>query len=219
MIKKRERIFLIILNGFSFLVFTLLFIASLNNSIPSSFDYSLYQNVGLWQRPFLNNIMVSISSFFHPGVLLFLTILFFPLFLIKKDSLHGIIFLLSTFFGIVSALILKEIISSVRPIGIIPETSFGFPSAHATVAATFFISALLTLRDYIKNNAIENIITALGIIVLILVGLSRVYLQVHWFTDFLAGFTLGLFWVTFFIIIYYFDFKDFKTKNDKTSSR
>jgi membrane-associated phospholipid phosphatase len=36
----------------------------------------------------------------------------------------------------------------------------------------------------------------------ILIGFSRVYLNVHWFSDVIAGFALGLFWLTFLILLF-----------------
>ncbi|MBU2233477.1 phosphatase PAP2 family protein, partial [Patescibacteria group bacterium] len=47
---------------------------------------------------------------------------------------------------------------------------------------------------------------------IMLVGFSRIYLKVHWFSDVMAGFTLGLFWLTFLILIFAVVIKLFKDK-------
>lgn len=189
------------------MVFTFLFSGFLNGFLPGAFDNSVYQSVSIWQGPTLTEFMILVSSVMQPAVLLFLAVLAFFIFLMKRDPVHGFIFFLSTLFGIFSALAIKEILEVARPEGIIAQDGYSFPSIHAVAAATFFLAAAIALRDNLKDGFIEDTVVILSMILLFLVGLSRLYLQVHWFSDILGGFSLGLFWVTFFIIIYHLKVK------------
>lgn len=71
-----------------------------------------------------------------------------------------------------------------------------FPSGHALFAASVFggLAVLLTAR--IRNRLLELAIWLVAILLILLVGLSRVYLGVHYPSDVLAGYAIGAIWVT-----------------------
>jgi undecaprenyl-diphosphatase len=72
-----------------------------------------------------------------------------------------------------------------------------FPSGHAMLSAVTFLTlgALLTRME--KSRRIRAFIMSLAIIMTLLVGLSRVYLGVHWPSDVLAGWSVGAAWASF----------------------
>jgi undecaprenyl-diphosphatase len=71
-----------------------------------------------------------------------------------------------------------------------------FPSGHALYAASVFggLAVLLTAR--IRNRLLQLAIWFVAISLILLVGLSRVYLGVHYPSDVLAGYAIGIIWVT-----------------------
>ena len=71
-----------------------------------------------------------------------------------------------------------------------------FPSGHALYAASVFggLAVLLTAR--IRNRLFQLAIWVVAISLILLVGLSRVYLGVHYPSDVLAGYAIGVIWVT-----------------------
>lgn len=96
--------------------------------------------------------------------------------------------------------ILKEIFARERPnfLRIIEETHYSFPSAHAMVSAAIYTMCILVLNHEVKNKKIRIIGTAVGIFIPFMIGLSRVYLGVHYISDVIGGFLLG-FALSFFI--------------------
>jgi undecaprenyl-diphosphatase len=73
--------------------------------------------------------------------------------------------------------------------------NFSFPSGHSTQIAAFALSlALLVYRS--SSTSLSRIITGLSILVAIAVGISRIYLQIHYPSDVLAGAMLAVLWVT-----------------------
>ena len=95
--------------------------------------------------------------------------------------------------------ILKAIFQRSRPIGInlIEESSYSFPSGHSLTAMAFY--GFIIYLIYKSNLKYKKIyVIALSILIL-LIGLSRVYLGVHFITDVLGGFTFSLFYVIIFI--------------------
>ena len=71
-----------------------------------------------------------------------------------------------------------------------------FPSGHALYAASVFggLAVLVTAR--IRNPLLRLLIWFVAIALILLVGLSRVYLGVHYPSDVLAGYAIGVIWVT-----------------------
>jgi undecaprenyl-diphosphatase len=115
--------------------------------------------------------------------------------------------LLLAFFGLGGGLLLetliKLIVQRARPENsLITETGFSFPSGHATMSLILFTLLLLTFKNDIKNNALKWVFIVCNITLILLIGLSRIYLNVHWFSDVIGGFALGLFWLTLLILVF-----------------
>ncbi|RYG00826.1 MAG: phosphatase PAP2 family protein [Caulobacteraceae bacterium] len=72
--------------------------------------------------------------------------------------------------------------------------SQSFPSGHSTAAAATFLTLATVLASVESNRRTKALIYALAITAMIAVGVSRVYLGVHWPTDVLAGWALGATW-------------------------
>ena len=104
---------------------------------------------------------------------------------------------------------LKDVINSARPIGesgirslrIETATGQSFPSGHTQGAASFWVSCIIAIR--------RKWIYIVGILAILLVGYSRLYLGVHWPIDVAGGIAIGTMWV--FISNYIFEYAE-KTK-------
>ena len=71
--------------------------------------------------------------------------------------------------------------------------SASFPSGHATGSAAFFLSLYFVLAH--KNMRWRLLAAVLGLLMVIWISTSRLYLQVHYPSDILAGLALGTTWV------------------------
>jgi undecaprenyl-diphosphatase len=80
---------------------------------------------------------------------------------------------------------LKNFYARPRPFAA-EETGFSFPSGHAMVGALFYLSLILSLSRGL-GGAWRRALLAGGILFVLWLGLSRVYLGVHYPTDVLAG--------------------------------
>ncbi|HEX3233167.1 MAG TPA: phosphatase PAP2 family protein [Gemmatimonadales bacterium] len=86
----------------------------------------------------------------------------------------------------------KDLVHRIRPPGAVPLhlVSYSFPSGHATASTAVLITlSYLLAREGLLSHRAALLIGWLGPL---LVGLSRIYLDVHWTTDVLGGWGLGL---------------------------
>ncbi|PZR64419.1 MAG: acid phosphatase [Chloroflexi bacterium] len=97
--------------------------------------------------------------------------------------------------------LIKNIVARARPDvihALAAVRGFSFPSGHATLSATLYgVVAVLIWRTRWPLRLRVAAITALGVLV-VLVGLSRIYLGVHYPSDVLAGWLLGTAMVSLF---------------------
>ena len=78
---------------------------------------------------------------------------------------------------------------------LVVEHSYSFPSGHATSSMVFYGALLLLLPIFIKHKPLLRTIQVLLGIFILLIGISRIYLGVHFPSDILAGFALSLGWL------------------------
>lgn len=90
--------------------------------------------------------------------------------------------------------LLKNIIARPRPAGImlVNATGYSFPSGHAMVNIALYGMVILLVWKYIENKKLRYIITAVCASLILAIGYSRVYLGVHYTTDVLGGWVIGL---------------------------
>lgn len=97
----------------------------------------------------------------------------------------------------VSTEVLKLFYERARP-DLVPHGSYvyshSFPSGHSTLSAATFLTTAIILASLEPRRRAKTFIFGVAILLTVGVGLSRVYLGVHWPTDVLAGWTLGAGW-------------------------
>lgn len=90
-----------------------------------------------------------------------------------------------------------------------------FPSGHALMSVTFYGLIIYMIFKTVKNPAIKWTLISLLIILILIVGSSRVYLRVHYATDVIAGYCIGFLWLVFTVWLLNKIEKQSKRKFDK----
>lgn len=90
--------------------------------------------------------------------------------------------------------ILKVIFQRERPIGyrLIEMTGYSFPSGHAMVSMAFYGLLIYIIKRLVKNKKLKILLITLNAIIIILVGISRVYLGVHYLSDIITGYSISI---------------------------
>lgn len=103
-----------------------------------------------------------------------------------------------------SNIMLKRVINRQRPVAehLVSVDTLSYPSGHSMSAMAFY-GFLIYLTLVLKGSRrAKAVVIAVLIFIIVCVGLSRVYLGVHYPSDVAAGFMGGLIWVTFCVILF-----------------
>jgi membrane protein DedA with SNARE-associated domain/membrane-associated phospholipid phosphatase len=143
------------------------------------------------RTPSMDNIMLNVTLLGQKEVVLPAVFVFFICLLIWKrwwTAFHALAL------GVLAAgavFITKHLLHSPRPWGILhnPET-FSMPSGHTTLATTVYLGLAFLIAASFNPKRRWPIYTC-GCLIALFVGLSRLYLGAHWFTDILAAWLLS----------------------------
>lgn len=128
----------------------------------------------------------------------------FFVFILKKKKYYTAALLVPLNIAVGSLLneILKRVFLRPRPDihRLITETGYSFPSGHSMNSMIFYGFLIYLIMRYVRPRFRNPAIVILSLIIL-LIGISRVYLGVHYASDVVAGFVMGLAWLAFFIKI------------------
>lgn len=94
-------------------------------------------------------------------------------------------------------LLLKYLFKRKRPLFPLLKAAKGlsFPSGHAITAVSFYGLIIYIIFHTMDNNLVKYILGTFFILLIILIGFSRIYLRVHYLSDVLAGFIVGILWL------------------------
>ena len=147
-------------------------------------------------------VMIFISYLGSAVVLICLTIALIILLKNKRDAKFitsnlVIVFLLNK--------ILKLIIERPRPsvLRLVYEEGYSFPSGHAMVSMGFYGFLIYLAYKNIKNKKIKIPLIIFLSILILLIGVSRIHLGVHYATDIIGGFLIAIIYLGLFIKFLY----------------
>ncbi len=161
---------------------------------PFPFDYPIMAALHARASPGFDAIMLGASFAGSAYGLLPFNLAIFGYCLWRRKMHAATFWVLATGGGLLLNLLAKGFFERVRPsfwVSIAPETSFSFPSGHAMCSmATAAALVVLFRRSQWRNH-----VTVIAGFCVLLIGVSRPYLGVHFPSDILAGWTAALAWV------------------------
>jgi undecaprenyl-diphosphatase len=139
------------------------------------------------------------TSFGSISVLVTITLAAGGFLLLRRRSLEAVILAVALGGGLAISEGLKGFFSRARPPDIyraVEALNPSFPSGHALLSAVVYLTLGAMLARSTKSRAIRTYVMTGAIMIAMLVGVTRVYLGVHWASDVLAGWCLGAAWGT-----------------------
>jgi undecaprenyl-diphosphatase len=162
------------------------------------FDQAIATSLHGWATPAATTIFVLITDLGAPVVAL-LGVIIAIFYSWRRQWLHVGVWLAALGGGEILNLLLKQLFARPRPVFVHPlllETDYSFPSGHAMgsliVYGMLAYFAVLALRTWRARVAVVCGVTLL----VLLIGFSRLYLGVHYFSDVVAGYAAGGVWLS-----------------------
>ena len=143
--------------------------------------------------------LIKVITWFGSATCLILLTLY--ILLIIKDKKEGFLVGINLCFITILNQLLKFIVQRPRPTAyrIINETGYSFPSGHSMVSMAFYGFLIYLIHKNISNKTLKIILITMLSLLIVMIGLSRIYLGVHYLSDVLAGFLISLSYLIIFI--------------------
>ncbi|MGE5398188.1 MAG: phosphatase PAP2 family protein [Chitinophagales bacterium] len=151
------------------------------------------------RSPLMNRIMKTVTFVGSLGFSIFLAFISFVIMLIKKIDIRKAVMPLVALLGD-WALIngLKLFFARPRPSleRLAEVTGFSFPSGHAVLSITVLGILGYILWSELKSKQLRWASVIIAFLLILAIGISRVYLGVHYASDIIAGYCVGGIWLT-----------------------
>lgn len=160
------------------------------------FDNFVYEHVRKLLSQPMNVFFIFMTSLSSPLVLITVTIL--CILFLKPKGIGFFVFANLVIIGL-SNLILKGVFMRERPSDffLIEETGYSYPSGHSMTSMCFYGFLIYLVWKSTWKRGTKIILTILFSFIILMVGLSRIYLRVHYVSDVLAGFSISIVYLVF----------------------
>lgn len=170
-----------------------------------TFDRNIISYVQGFETPWLTNIM-KVFTFIGgtiPAVVISLLAIFI-LYKVFKHRSELVLFIAVILGANILFVTLKQLFHRARPdLHRLAEASnYSFPSGHATMAFALYGVLTFLLWRHISTRFGRTILIILSVFMILAIGISRIYLGVHYPSDIIAGYFISAFWLTFAIGFY-----------------
>ena len=160
-------------------------------------------------KSFINSsktqVMKVITWFGSATCLILLTII---LFIVLKNKITGFLIAINLVIVTILNQLLKFVLQRPRPddYRLIDESGYSFPSGHSMISMAFYGYLIYLIYKSKFNKYVKIILITIFVFLILFIGISRIYLGVHYTSDVIAGILLSISYLIVFIKLF---------KNDK----
>ena len=160
-------------------------------------------------KSFINSsntqVMKVITWFGSATCLILLTII---LFIVLKNKITGFLIAINLVIVTILNQLLKFVLQRPRPddYRLIDESGYRFPSGHSMISMAFYGYLIYLIYKSKFNKYVKIILITIFVFLILFIGISRIYLGVHYTSDVIAGILLSISYLIVFIKLF---------KNDK----
>lgn len=199
-------LFIEILVGILLTSFCAVFFAKLSHSVWEEqrflFDSSVSHLIISFRSALLTQIMIIISMIGSTGIV-FASVFILGYLLLTKHRKEALIYAAIVLMGAGINAVIKLIIQRPRPgeLALVTEKDFSFPSGHSMDSFIFFLTIAYFTFHFTRNKTITAVVSVFAVVLIFLIGVSRIYLGVHYPSDVLGGYLAGFIWFATIIIL------------------
>jgi membrane-associated phospholipid phosphatase len=192
-------LFIVAINGFVELT------DDLGDNELHGIDESVTSYITSFRKPWLTDYLVFVTHLGDRNAYIVFTALLALYYFIKKRSWKFIVqTTLVLILATLSNIVLKRVINRARPTleHLVTVNSLSYPSGHAMSAMAFYGFLVYLCLRYPMRRWVRYLFVVTLVLVILSIGISRIYLGVHYPSDVAAGVIGGLIWVTFCAIVF-----------------
>lgn len=201
MMNKIKKISKWVVCGIGILIFATIVVMLLTNNV-TSLDNSIYNIIISSKSDAMTMFMTIITMMCNTEFIIVATLLL--VLLIKNKKIGGMIASNVVLCSVINTII-KHIFLRPRPVGIklIEQGGYSFPSGHSMMAVAFYGLLIYIIWNTKWRNVWKIFTTTLLVILILLIGISRIYVGVHFASDVIAGLSISLSYLIIFIELIY----------------
>ena len=166
--------------------------------------------------PWFQELARDITALGSPIILAIVVIATLGLLMLSGNRRTAAFLLASTSGGAVLSMLLKHFIGRPRP-DLVPHAtqvfSASFPSGHAMLATVVYLTVAALSVRLLPTRILQVYLMAIAVTLSVLIGISRIYLGVHWPSDVLGGWAAGASWaLVCWLVAWFFQFRNRETQ-------
>jgi len=177
---------------------------NLKDDVLVSYDKQISEYIISFRTPFLTTYFIFMTNLGDRNGYLIALLLFAAIsYLVLKKWKYVLQITSVLLLSSISSFLLKKIINRARPTAeyLVTVTTLSYPSGHAMSAMAFYGFLMYFVYNFKINLFLKISILIVLFLIILSIGLSRIYLGVHFPSDVAGGYIAGLFWVFFSILL------------------
>ncbi|MNI13357.1 PAP2 superfamily protein [compost metagenome] len=150
-----------------------------------------------WGPPWLKEAAADLTSLGGISVLALFALIAVGFLLIMKKRLSALLLVVGLAGGVALSEGLKALFERERPpvaYQAVETLNASFPSGHALLATVFYLTLGVMLTRAFPRKRLKVYVLGCAVVIVLLIGLTRIYLAAHWASDVFAGWSVGAAW-------------------------
>lgn len=188
---------LITLNLVSFILFLMMLKFVLDENVNFAWDEKIRLLINTIRTSQLDHWVEFFTDLNSTVGVVFFSLLVLTILIYNKWFKDIQFYLISVIGSTIAFMSIKYSVQRIRPsLEIVDIGGYSFPSGHSTVATATSLAIYFIFVKKLHSETLKILLLFICIAWPLMIAASRVYLDVHWLSDVIAGLGLGVFWVT-----------------------